>query len=128
MRRKRHRPIFVRKCDYCGTQLQLNEPNSDSYVVTAEHKYFCKIHHVGEEPIKDCLEDYIRSKKNAKTLQEKKESSLWTQQKVGFQNKENEKEKVLTDRKTAIRKLDELKQFLNKNDQLFKQKKEELGA
>ena len=123
MRRKRHRPIFVRKCDYCGTQLQLNEPNSDSYVVTAEHKYFCKIHHVGEEPIKDCLEDYIRSKKNAKTLQEKKESSLWTQQKVRFQNKENEKEKVLTDRKTAIRKLDELKQFLNKKKQASFQKR-----
>ena len=121
MRRKRHRPIFVRKCDYCGTQLQLNEPNSDSYVVTAEHKYFCKIHHVGEEPIKDCLEDYIRSKKNAKTLQEKKESSLWTQQKVGFQNEE--KEKVLTDRKTAIRKLDELKQFLTKKKQASFQKR-----
>jgi|TARA_Y100000114_G_scaffold45239_1_gene40879 hypothetical protein len=121
MRRKRHRPIFVRKCDYCGTQLQLNEPNSDSYVVTAEHKYFCKIHHVGEEPIKDCLEDYIRSKKNVQ--KKEKESSLWTQQKVGFQDKENEKEKVLTDRKTAIRKLDELKQFLNKKKQASFQKR-----
>ena len=121
MRRKRHRPIFVRKCDYCGTQLQLNEPNSDSYVVTAEHKYFCKIHHVGEEPIKDCLEDYIRSKKNVQ--KKEKESSLWTQQKVGFQNKENEKEKVLTDRKTAIRKLDELKQFLSKKKQASFQKR-----
>ena len=121
MRRKRHRPIFVRKCDYCGTELQLNEPNSDSYVVTMEHKYFCKIHYVGEPPIKDCLEDYIRSKKNAKTLQEKKESSLWTQQKVGFQNEE--KEKVLTDRQTAIRKLDELKQFLTKKKQASFQKR-----
>ena len=121
MRRKRHRPIFVRKCDYCGTQLQLNEPNSDSYVVTAEHKYFCKIHHVGEEPIKDCLEDYIRSKKNAKTLQEEKECSLWTQQKVSLQNKE-EKEKVLTDKTTAIKKLEELKQFLNKKKQASFQK------
>ena len=121
MRRKRHKPIFVRKCDYCGTQLQLNEPNSDSYVVTAEHKYFCKIHHVGEEPIKDCLEDYIRSKKNVQ--KKEKESSLWTQQKVGFQDKENEKEKVLTDRKTAIRKLDELKQFLNKKKQASFQKR-----
>ena len=73
MRRKRHRPIFVRKCDYCGTELQLNEPNSDSYVVTVEHKYFCKIHYVGEPPIKDCLEDYIRSKSNAKTLRKKEE-------------------------------------------------------
>ena len=122
MRRKRHRPIFVRKCDFCGTELQLNEPNSDSYVVTVEHKYFCKIHHVGEEPIKDCLEDYIRSKKNAKALQKEKESILRTQQKVSFQNKENEKEKVLTDRTTALRKLDELKQFLNKKKQASFQK------
>ena len=76
MRRKRHRPIFVRNCDYCGTQLQTNEPNSDSYVITAEHKIFCKIHYVGEEPIKDCLEDYIRSKKNVRTkqIQEKSKS------------------------------------------------------
>ena len=73
MRRKKHRPIFVRNCDYCGTQLQTNEPNSDSYVITAEHKIFCKIHYVGEEPIKDCLEDYIRSKSNAKTLRKKEE-------------------------------------------------------
>ena len=123
MRRKRHTPIFVRKCDHCGTELKTNEPNSDSYVITAEHKIFCKIHYVGEEPIKDCLEDYIKEKKNAKTLQEKKESSLWTQQKVGFQDKENEKEKVLTDRKTAIRKLDELKQFLTKKKQASFQKR-----
>ena len=72
MRRKRHTPIFVRKCDYCGTELKTNEPNSDSYVITAEHKIFCKIHYVGEEPIKDCLEDYIRSK-NVRTEQIQKE-------------------------------------------------------
>ena len=121
MRRKRHTPIFVRKCDHCGTELKTNEPNSDSYVITAAHQIFCKIHYVGEEPIKDCLEDYIRSKKNVQ--KKEKESSLWTQQKVGFQDKENEKEKVLTDRKTAIRKLDELKQFLNKKKQASFQKR-----
>ena len=76
MKRKRHVPHFVRNCDYCGTELKLNEPNSDSYLVTIEHKYFCKIHHVGEEPIKDCFEDYIRSKKNVRTkqIQEKSKS------------------------------------------------------
>ena len=121
MRRKRHTPIFVRKCDHCGTELKTNEPNSDSYVITAAHQIFCKIHYVGEEPIKDCLEDYIRSKKNVQ--KKEKESSLWTQQKVGFQDKENEKEKVLTDRKTAIRKLDELKQFLTKKKQASFQKR-----
>ena len=91
MRRKRHRPIFVRNCDYCGTQLQTNEPNSDSYVITAEHKIFCKIHYVGEPPIKDCLEDYIRSKKNVrnetkkiyeKQYEEKKEISKKEKEKV----------------------------------------------
>ena len=72
MRRKKRQPIFVRNCDYCGTQLQTNEPNSDSYVITAEHKIFCKIHYVGEPPIKDCLEDYIRSKNvRSKQIQEK---------------------------------------------------------
>jgi len=91
MRRKRHTPIFVRKCDYCGTELKTNEPNSDSYVITAEHKIFCKIHYVGEEPIKDCLEDYIRSKKNVrnetkkiyeKQYEEKKEISKKEKEKV----------------------------------------------
>ena len=89
MKRKRHRPIFVRNCDYCGTELQLNEPNSDSYVVTIEHKYFCKIHHVGEEPIKDCLEDYIRSK-NVRN-EAKKIYEVEHQEKKEISKKEKEK-------------------------------------
>ena len=95
MRRKRHRPIFVRNCDYCGTQLQTNEPNSDSYVITAEHKIFCKIHYVGEPPIKDCLEDYIRSKKNVRNEQvfEKSEKQRWLQSKSEKQPEEIQKEK-----------------------------------
>ena len=90
MRRKRHRPIFVRNCDYCGTQLQTNEPNSDSYVITAEHKIFCKIHYVGEEPIKDCLEDYIRSKSNVRN-EEKKIDEVEHQEKKEISKKEKEK-------------------------------------
>ena len=95
MRRKRHTPIFVRKCDHCGTELQTNEPNSDSYVITAEHKIFCKIHYVGEEPIKDCLEDYIRSKKNVRNEQvfEKSEKQRWLQSKSEKQPEEIQKEK-----------------------------------
>ena len=95
MRRKRHRPIFVRNCDYCGTQLQTNEPNSDSYVITAEHKIFCKIHYVGEEPIKDCLEDYIRSKKNVRNEQvfKKSEKQRWLQSESKEQPEEIQKEK-----------------------------------
>ena len=89
MRRKK-RPIFVRNCDYCGTQLQTNEPNSDSYVITAEHKIFCKIHYVGEEPIKDCLEDYIRSK-NVRN-EKKKVDEKYDEEKKEIQK---EKEKIL---------------------------------
>ena len=89
MRRKRHRPIFVRNCDYCGTQLQTNEPNSDSYVITAEHKIFCKIHYVGEEPIKDCLEDYIRSKKNVRNEKLRQEKA--DEEKKEISKKEKEK-------------------------------------
>tara|TARA_E500000331_G_C17129612_1_gene657614 strand:+ start:658 stop:1038 length:381 start_codon:yes stop_codon:yes gene_type:complete len=95
MRRKKRQPIFVRNCDYCGTQLQTNEPNSDSYVITAEHKIFCKIHYVGEEPIKDCLEDYIRSKKNVRNEQvfKKSEKQRWLQSESKEQPKEIQKEK-----------------------------------
>ena len=94
MRRKKHRPIFVRNCDYCGTQLPTNEPNSDSYVITAEHKIFCKIHYVGEPPIKDCLEDYIRSK-NVRTeqIQEKSKDQRWLQSNCKEQLQKEQKEK-----------------------------------
>ena len=97
MRRKKRQPIFVRNCDYCGTQLQTNEPNSDSYVITAEHKIFCKIHYVGEEPIKDCLEDYIRSKKNVRTEQifKKEKEQRWLQSERKKQPEEIKKEKKI---------------------------------
>tara|TARA_R100001443_G_scaffold114487_1_gene130588 strand:+ start:83 stop:460 length:378 start_codon:yes stop_codon:yes gene_type:complete len=95
MRRKRHTPIFVRKCDHCGTELQTNEPGSDSYVITAAHQIFCKIHYVGEEPIKDCLEDYIRSKKNVRTEQifKKEKEQRWLQSDCKKQPEEIKKEK-----------------------------------
>ena len=89
MRRKKRQPIFVRNCDYCGTQLQTNEPNSDSYVITAEHKIFCKIHYVGEPPIKDCLEDYIRSK-NVRN-EKKKIDEKYDEEKKEISKKEKEK-------------------------------------
>ena len=94
MRRKKRQPIFVRNCDYCGTQLQTNEPNSDSYVITAEHKIFCKIHYVGEPPIKDCLEDYIRSKNvRTKQIQEKSKEQRWLQSNCKEQLQKEQKEK-----------------------------------
>ena len=56
--------IYVRKCDWCKTELVLNGKDSDSYVVNAERKTFCKIHTPGEEPTKDCLRDYVEDSKN----------------------------------------------------------------
>ena len=94
MRRKKRQPIFVRNCDYCGTQLQTNEPNSDSYVITAEHKIFCKIHYVGEEPIKDCLEDYIRSKNVRKIAQEKEQRRIQSISKEQLQEQQEKKKEV----------------------------------
>ena len=103
MRRKRHRPIFVRNCDYCGTELKLNEPNSDSYLVTIEHKYFCKIHHVGEEPIKDCLEDYIRSKNVRKIEKEKEQRRLQGNSEKQPNEIKKEKEKISKKQKKIAR-------------------------
>ena len=83
MKRKKRKPIFVRNCDYCNESLQTNEPNSDSYVITAEHKIFCKIHYVGQEPIKDCLEDYINDKrKNYVRKKEEKQKRLEEVEKI----------------------------------------------
>ena len=114
MRRKKAMQVIAPKCDYCGER-------SETFVCTADHLTFCRIQYVGHPPIKDCMTDYYEEKKNVQ--KKEKESILRTQQKVGFQDKENEKEKVLTDRKTAIRKLDELKQFLNKKKQASFQKR-----
>ena len=94
MRRKKRQPIFVRNCDYCGTQLQTNEPNSDSYVITAEHKIFCKIHYVGEEPIKDCLEDYIRSKNVRKIEKEKEQRRIQSISKEQLQEQQEKEKEV----------------------------------
>ena len=112
MRRKRHTPIFVRKCDHCGTELKTNEPNSDSYVITAEHKIFCKIHYVGEEPIKDCLEDYIRSKKNVRNEKvfEKEKEQRWLQSERKKQPEEIKKEKEI--RLKNLKKLEEYQKEL----------------
>ena len=88
MKRKKRKPIFVRNCDYCGEELQTNEPNSDSYVITAEHKIFCKIHYVGQEPIKDCLEDYINDKRK-NNVRKKEEKQKRQAKPVGKRNKRN---------------------------------------
>jgi len=98
MRRKKKELVVAPKCDYCGER-------SETFVVTAEHKTFCRIQTPGYPAEKDCMEDYINEKK-------KQKESIYAQKKEQLQ----EEEKVLTDKTTALKKLDELKQFLsNKN-------------
>ena len=79
----------MRQCDWCGTDLQTNEPGSDSYVINQEHKIFCKIHTPGKEPFKDCLSDYTEDRrKNVQEKKQKKEERLRPQQKISVQEKE----------------------------------------
>ena len=94
----KQKSIFAKKCDWCKTELILNGKDSDTYVINAERKIFCKIHTPGKEPKKDCLDEYAKDKKS----------------KTPIIANPKEEERKLTDRNTAIKKLDELKQFLNK--------------
>ena len=94
----KQKSIFAKKCDWCKTELILNGKDSDTYVINAERKIFCKIHTPGKEPEKDCLDEYAKDKKF----------------KTPIIANPKEKERKLTDRNTAIKKLNDLKQFLNK--------------
>ena len=103
MRRKKAQPEMVVKCDYCGS-------TTETFVATAERLLFCRIQTPGYPADKDCHEDYINEKK-------KKKQSIYAQKEKQLQE---EKEKVLTDKTTALKKLAELKQFLsNKNRKSF---------
>ena len=103
MRRKKAQPEMVVKCDYCGS-------TTETFVATAERLLFCRIQTPGYPAEKDCMEDYINEKK-------KEKQSIYAQKKEQLQE---EKEKVLTDKTTALKKLAELKQFLsNKNRKSF---------
>ena len=74
---------MLRQCDWCGDDIQTNHPNSDPYVINAEHKIFCKIHTPGKEPFKDCLEDYAEDRrKNNVRKKEKKEKSFQQEQEI----------------------------------------------
>tara|TARA_X000001388_G_scaffold24107_1_gene16605 strand:+ start:237 stop:545 length:309 start_codon:yes stop_codon:yes gene_type:complete len=97
MRRKKRQPRIAVKCDYCNSE-------TETFVVTAEYKKFCIIQTPGYPAEKDCMEDYLNEKK-------KEKQSIYAQKEKQFQE---EKEKVLTDKTTAIKKLAELQQFLNK--------------
>ena len=104
MRRKKAVQVIAPVCDYCGER-------SETFVCTPDHLTFCRIQYVGHPPIKDCMTDYFEEKKNVQEKEKSKKSE-----------KDQEEKKVLTDRQTAIKKLDELKQFLSKKKQASFQK------
>ena len=59
----RKKKIFARKCDWCKSEIILNGPDSDSYVVTAEWKYFCLIQTPGKPAERDCMANYLNNTK-----------------------------------------------------------------
>lgn len=93
------------RCEYCGTR-------TETFVSNLERLNFCRIHTPGKDPEKDCMSDYYKEKKYVQK-EEQKNKSLFSQK-----EKQLQKEEVkLYDRNSAIKKLDELKQFL-KNKRL----------
>ena len=83
----KQRSIFAKKCDWCKTELIFNGKASETYVINAERKLFCLKIIKGKQSEKDCMSEYLKAQP---------------------------KKPKLTDKITAIKKLDELKQFLNK--------------
>ena len=94
--------IYSHKCDYCNRELILNGKDSDSYVVTAEFKYFCIIQTPGKPAERDCMKNYLEDKKKKheypikKKLEEKKEQE---------EKEKKEKEKRLEERPRVLAKL-----------------------
>ena len=99
---KKAKTVIAVKCDYCGD-------TTETFVVNAEKLRFCINQYPGHEPTKDCLTDYVTDYEKKK---KKQKESLFSQKKKQFQ-----KEEILIDKNSAIKKLEELKQFLSKRTQ-----------
>ena len=56
MRSKKPKLITEFKCDHCNT-------TTSSFVTTASYKHFCRIQTPGKPADKDCMSDYIQSKR-----------------------------------------------------------------
>ena len=101
--------IFSHKCDWCNQELILNGTDSDSYVVTAEYKYFCIIQTPGKPAERDCMKNYLENnkKKNEYTFKKRLEEEEKQEEK-----EEEQKEKRLEARPRVLAKLAELNKFL----------------
>jgi len=116
--------IFSHKCDWCNEELILNGKESDSYIVTAEWRYFCINQTPGKPAEKDCMADYLNNiKKKLNEYTFKKE----LEKKEKEEKEEEEKETRLEARPRVLAKLSQLqkeikeKQFKNriKDNQRF---------
>ena len=101
--------IYSHKCDWCNRELILNGKDSDSYVVTAEFKYFCIIQTPGKPAEKDCMKNYLEDIKKKNEYPIKKELEKKEEEQ---KEKEEEKEKKLEARPRVLAKLAELNKFL----------------
>ena len=84
--------IYSHKCDWCNRELILNGSDSDSYVVTAEYKYFCIIQDKGKPAERDCMADYlnnIRKKLNEHTVKKELEKKRKRTRRKRRKRKEN---------------------------------------
>jgi len=110
--------IYSHKCDWCNRELILNGKDSDSYVVTAEYKYFCIIQTPGKPAERDCMKNYLENKKNKyeytfkKRLEEKEEQEEKKEEEEQKEKDEKEeKEKRLEAKPRVLAKLAELNKF-----------------
>ena len=97
--------IYSHKCDWCNRELILNGSDSDSYVVTAEYKYFCIIQTPGKPAEKDCLADYLNKIKN-KLYEHTIKKELEKKEKED--KKQKEKEEKIKSMPRVLAKLDKL--------------------
>ena len=100
--------IYSHKCDWCNRELILNGKDSDSYVVTAEFKYFCIIQIPGKPAERDCMKNYLEDLKKKNEYPIKKELEKKEEEQ---KEKEEEKEKRLEARPRVLAKLEELNKF-----------------
>ena len=98
--------IFARKCDWCNREITLNGKDSDSYVVTAELKYFCLIQTPGKPAERDCMADYLNNTK------QKHYEHTFKKELEKKEKEQEEKEKKIKSMPRVLAKLDAFQKVL----------------
>ena len=95
----KRKAILTFKCNFCGTELNSN----DTFVVSAERKYFCIEINPGHPPIKDCMEGYRNKIKenhvrNERIRKETEDNNIKEKEKIS-----KEKIKAIPDLEAKVR-------------------------